>query len=881
MMQENYLHSLIEKKCQIKWQDSKVFEVKEDSPLPKMYCMPMLPYPSGKLHMGHARNYTITDVLSRFYKYNGYNVLHTIGWDAFGLPAENAAMKSKVAPAAWTYQNIANMKEQLNNMGLSFDWSREIATCTPEYYRWQQWLFVQLYKNGVIYRKSGMVNWDPVDQTVLANEQVVDGKGWRSGATVEKKEIPMYYFGITQYAEQLLTDLDQLDGWPEQVRTMQKNWIGKSRGMDVTFAGNDKYAGLTVFTTRPDTLMGVTYVAISAEHPLAEHALAIKPELAAFIHECKSGGVSEAELATQEKKGIFSGLYVTHPLNNEQIPVWIANYVLMNYGTGAVMAVPAHDERDFEFANKYNLAKKMVICPAEYFAEYNLISSSEEQEQFLLGKLAIENKDSYTDYGIVINSGKYDGMNFEQVFAALETELTRRAIGQVKTNYRLRDWGISRQRYWGCPIPIIHCEYCGDVLVSEVDLPVRLPEDLIPDGSGNPLNKDLRFTQCVCPECGADARRETDTMDTFVDSSWYFLRYTCPDSHGAMLDERVKYWAPVDQYVGGIEHAILHLLYARFFYKALRDLGLVNGDEPFKNLLAQGMVLAETFYRQNPNGSKDWFSPMDVEVVKDGKGNILKSIYKGDGQEVQYGGIEKMSKSKNNGIDPDEIIAKYGADTARLFVMFASPPEQTLDWSDTGIEGSNRFIRRVWRLVFEHAQLGLVSKYTSGDLTPEQKKLRTQLHQTIAKVTNDIGVRKQFNTAIAAIMELLNAYSKVELVDKSGRALSQELLEAVIMMLSPIMPHVCEVLWNELRPNSEILNQDWVKVDPLALEVDEVEMVIQVNGKLRGKIMVAKGLTKDQIEAMAMLNPNVQKFIEGYTIKKMIVVPSKLINIVV
>lgn len=880
-MQENYLHSSIEKKCQIKWQESKVFEVKEDSPLPKMYCMPMLPYPSGKLHMGHARNYTITDVLSRFYKYNGYNVLHTIGWDAFGLPAENAAMKSKVAPAAWTYQNIANMKEQLNNMGLSFDWSREIATCSPEYYRWQQWLFVQLYKKGVIYRKSGMVNWDPVDQTVLANEQVVDGKGWRSGATVEKKEIPMYYFGITQYAEQLLTDLDQLDGWPEQVRTMQKNWIGKSRGMEVTFAGNDTHAGLTVFTTRPDTLMGVTYVAISAEHPLAEQALAVNPELAAFIHECKSGGVSEAELATQEKKGVFSGLYVTHPLNNEQIPVWIANYVLMNYGTGAVMAVPAHDERDFEFASKYNLAKKMVICPTEYFAEYNLISSSEEQEQFILGKLAAENKDSYTDYGIVINSGKYDGMNFEQVFTALETELTNSEIGQVKTNYRLRDWGISRQRYWGCPIPIIHCEHCGDVLVPEADLPVRLPEDLIPDGSGNPLNKDSRFTQCVCPECGADARRETDTMDTFVDSSWYFLRYACSDSHGAMLDERVKYWAPVDQYVGGIEHAILHLLYARFFYKALRDLGLVNGDEPFKNLLAQGMVLAETFYRQNPNGSKDWFSPMDVEVVKDGKGNILKSIYKGDGQEVQYGGIEKMSKSKNNGIDPDEIIAKYGADTARLFVMFASPPEQTLDWSDTGIEGSNRFIRRVWRLVFEHAQLGLVSKDTSGDLTPEQKKLRTQLHQTIAKVTNDIGVRKQFNTAIAAIMELLNAYSKVELVDKSGRALSQELLEAVIMMLSPITPHVCEVLWNELSPNGEILNQDWVKVDPLALEVDEVEMVIQVNGKLRGKIMVAKGLAKDQIEAMAMLNPNVQKFIEGHIIKKMIVVPSKLINIVV
>lgn len=862
-MQENYVHSQIEKKCQAKWRDSKVFEVTEDSPKPKMYCMPMLPYPSGKLHMGHVRNYTITDVLARFYKFNGYNVLHTIGWDAFGLPAENAAMKSKVAPAAWTYQNIANMKAQLNNMGLSFDWSREIATCTPEYYRWQQWLFVQLYKKGVIYRKSGMVNWDPVDQTVLANEQVIDGKGWRSGADVIKKEIPMYYFGITQYAEQLLADLDQLDGWPEQVRTMQKNWIGKSRGMEVTFAGNEKHDGLTVFTTRPDTLMGVTYVAISAEHPLSEFALAAKPELAEFIHECKSGGVSEAELATQEKKGVFSGLYVVHPLTNEQVPVWIANYVLMNYGTGAVMAVPCHDERDFEFATKYNLAKKAVIKPLKDDTDYK------------------PDEKAYTDYGILINSGKYDGMNFEQVFAALETELVAKNIGQVKTNYRLRDWGISRQRYWGCPIPIIHCEHCGDVAVPEQDLPVRLPEDLIPDGSGNPLNKDERFINCKCPQCGADARRETDTMDTFVDSSWYFLRYTCPDSHNAMLDERVKHWAPVDQYVGGIEHAILHLLYARFFYKALRDLGLVSGDEPFKQLLTQGMVLAETFYRQNPNGSKDWFSPMDVEVVKDGKGNVLKAVYKGDGREVQYGGIEKMSKSKNNGIDPDEIIAQYGADTARLFVMFASPPEQTLDWSDTGIEGSNRFIRRVWRMVFEHKQYGLVAKYSHGDLTPEQKKLRTQLHQTIAKVTHDMGVRKQFNTAIAAIMELLNAYSKVAFTGDNGRALSQEVLESVIIMLSPIAPHVCEALWNELRPDSEILAQEWVKVDPQALDVDEVEMIVQVNGKLRGKIMVAKALSKAEVEEMAKQNPNVQKFIEGQEIKKLIVVPNKLINIVI
>ena len=860
-MQENYSHNSIEKKCQSKWRDSKIFEATEDKQKPKMYCMPMLPYPSGKLHMGHVRNYTITDVLARFYKFNGYNVLHPLGWDAFGLPAENAAMKSKVAPAVWTYQNIANMKAQLENMGLSFDWSREIATCSPEYYRWQQWLFVQLYKNGIIYRKNGIVNWDPVDQTVLANEQVIDGKGWRSGVAVEKKEIPMYYFAITNYAEQLLQDLDELDGWPEQVRLMQKNWIGKSRGMDVTFSSAELAEGLTVFTTRPDTLMGVTYVAISAEHPLASIAVERNSQLADFIQECKLGGTTEAEMATQEKSGIFSGLYVTHPLTGELVPVWIANYVLMNYGTGAVMAVPSHDERDFEFASKYNLPKKIVIQP---------VNQNEQIEQKV-----------FTDYGILVNSGKYDGMNFEQIFAALEVELVEKNIGQVKTNYRLRDWGISRQRYWGCPIPIIHCEHCGDVPVPESQLPVVLPEDLIPDGSGNPLNKDERFIKCVCPSCGADARRETDTMDTFVDSSWYFLRYTCADSHNAMLDDRVNYWAPVDQYVGGIEHAILHLLYARFFYKALRDLGLVTGNEPFKNLLTQGMVLAETFYRQNPNGSKDWFSPIDVDVTKDGKGNIIKAIYKVDGQEVQYGGIEKMSKSKNNGIDPDEIIAQYGADTARLFVMIASPPEQTLDWSDSGIEGANRFIKKLWRLVYEHTTKGVVVKYTEGELSVEQKKLRTQLHQTIAKITNDMGVRRQFNTAIAATMELLNAYSKVEFNDDNARALSQEILEAVVIMLSPIVPHVCEILWNELSPNTELLEQSWVGVDAKALEVDEVEMIIQVNGKLRGKIMVNKSLAKEQIEEMAKSNPNVQKFIEGQSIKKLIVVANKLINIVV
>lgn len=863
IMQEIYNHLVIEKQAQDKWQQNNSFKISEVADKPKMMCIPMLPYPSGKLHIGHVRNYAITDVLSRFYRMNDYNVAHVIGWDAFGLPAENAAMKLGVAPAVWTYQNIANMKEQLNNMGLSFDWSREIATCTPEYYKHQQWFFTQLYKKGIIYRKNGVVNWDPVDQTVLANEQVIDGRGWRSGALVEKKEIPMYYFAITQYAEQLLADIDKLDGWPEQVRLMQKNWIGKSRGMDVDFAPAGKHDGLRVFTTRPDTLCGVTYVAISAEHPLASYALAQNPSLQVAIDEYKTGGVSEAELATQEKKGVFSGLYVINLINNEQVPVWIANYVLMNYGTGAVMAVPCHDERDFEFATKYALNKKVVIKPSCTDKNYNPLEQA------------------YTEKGVLCNSGAFDGMNFEQVFAALEKELEQKQIGEVKTNYRLRDWGLSRQRYWGCPIPIIHCDDCGDVAVPEADLPVKLPEDLIPDGSCNPLVKDERFLHVNCPQCGKAARRETDTMDTFVDSSWYFLRYTCPDSINAMLDDRAKYWAPVDQYVGGVEHAILHLLYARFFYKALRDIGLVNGDEPFTNLLTQGMVLAETYYRENPNGSKDWFSPSDVIVEKDGKGKIINAILKSDQQAVTYGGIEKMSKSKNNGIDPDEIISKYGADTARLFILFTAPPEMTLEYSDAGIEGANRFIRRVWRLVYEHANKGVVAAYVAGELSAEQKKLRTNLHQTIQKITYDIGVRKQFNTAIAAVMELLNNYSKTELSDEQGMALAQEVLQNVVILLSPIVPHVCEELFAVLCPNQDLLAQKWAQIDAKALEVDEVEIIVQVNGKLRAKMLVAKSLAKAEVESLALANANVAKFIEGQAIKKIIVVPAKLINIVV
>ncbi len=860
-MQENYIHNQIEKKQQNKWQINKVFEVKEDSSKPKYYCLSMFAYPSGRLHMGHVRNYTIGDVLARFHKMQGYNVLQPFGWDAFGLPAENAALKGGVPPAKWTYQNIAYMKNQLQSLGIAADWSRELATCTPEYYRWQQWFFIQLYKKGLIYRKNGVVNWDPVDHTVLANEQVIDGKGWRSGATVEKKEIPMYYFKITDYAEELLSGLDDLAGWPDAVKIMQRNWIGKSQGMEVTFPHAHGADGIKVFTTRPDTLMGVTYVAISAEHPVVAEALAIKPEIAEFIAECKHGSVSEASIAVEEKKGIFSGLYVAHPITGEQIPVWIANYVLMNYGTGAVMAVPAHDERDFEFATKYNLAIKQVISPAD-------------------GSLATLDK-AYTERGVLCNSGQFDGMNFDEAFIAIEAELCAKNLGAGKVVYRLRDWGLSRQRYWGCPIPIIHCDSCGDLPVPEEQLPVRLPEDVIPDGAGSPLAKMPEFYETNCPQCGQKARRETDTMDTFVDSSWYYARYASHDCNVAMLDERANYWAPVDQYIGGVEHAILHLLYARFFHKAMRDIGLVNSAEPFKGLLSQGMVLANTFYRQYPDGKKDWYNPSDVTMLTDDKGNVISAQLKSDGKDVIYGGMEKMSKSKNNGVDPHEIIAQYGADTARLFTMFASPPELSLEWVDSGVEGANRFIRRVWRMVFEQHKRGVVSKYVASELNSTQKKLRAQLHQTINKVTDDIQRRKQFNIAIASVMELLNSYSKFEIVTEVDISLAQELLETVVLLLSPIIPHVCEELWKNLRPQTELLDQVWPIVDNSALDVDELEMIVQVNGKLRGKLMVDKSMSREEIEVLAKENTNVQKFIEGSVIKKVIIVPGKLINIVI
>ncbi len=864
-MQENYNHIDIEKKHQQKWANEKSFEVNETSSKPKYYCLSMLPYPSGKLHMGHVRNYTIGDVLSRFHKLNGYNVMQPIGWDAFGLPAENAALQNKVAPAKWTYQNIEYMKSQLKSLGLAIDWSRELATCSPEYYKHQQWLFLKLFEKGIIYRKNGIVNWDPIDQTVLANEQVIDGKGWRSGAVVEKKEIPMYYFKITQYADELLNDLDKLTNWPEQVRTMQKNWIGKSMGMEIHFINPNDTEPLKVYTTRADTLMGITFIAVSAEHKLAQLALKSNPNLQTFIDECNQGGVSEMELATKEKKGIFSGFYVNHPITNEQIPVWIANYVLANYGEGAVMGVPAHCQRDFEFAQKYNLPIKIVLSKDNHPEE--AITSAIFDDIDLDAKL--------------INSNQFNGLDFNQAFDKIETILREKGLGQSKTNYRLRDWGISRQRYWGCPIPIIHCENCGDVKVPEKDLPVILPEDLIPDGSGSPLAKSPQFYKTNCPECGIDAKRETDTMDTFVDSSWYYARYASYNSDQLMLDERANYWLPVDQYVGGIEHAILHLLYARFFHKCLRDLQLVNSDEPFTNLLSQGMVLADTFYRKNNDGQTLWFNPSDVNLVTDEKGNIKSATLKSDNLEVKYGGMEKMSKSKNNGVDPQAIIQKYGADTARLFMMFAAPPELSLEWSENGLEGANRFIKRLWRTVFEHVNQGIISKYSGDELAPEHKKLRTQLHQTITKVTHDIAIRRQFNTAIASIMELLNNYSKTSFTDSTSRQIAQELLEAVIIMLSPIIPHICEELYSYLNPQTNLLDVNWVIPDKDALETNECEMVIQVNGKLRGKILIDKSLSKEQIEQLALNNNNVSKFLENQTIKKIIVIPNKLVNIVI
>ncbi len=812
-MQPQYPFKEVEQTAQADWEQNQTFAASESSDKPKYYCLSMFPYPSGRLHMGHVRNYTIGDVLSRFHKMKGFNVMQPMGWDAFGLPAENAAIKNNTAPAKWTYENIEHMKAQLKQLGLGVDWNREIATCKPEYYKWEQWLFTELFKKGLIYKKTATVNWDPVDGTVLANEQVIDGRGWRSGALVEKRDIPQYFMKITAYAEELLNDLDKLEGWPEQVKTMQRNWIGKSYGCEVEFPIIGQQGNLKVYTTRPDTLMGATYVAIAAEHPLATVAARNNLALAEFIAECKRGSVAEADLATAEKKGMATGLYVTHPLNGEHLPVWVANYVLASYGEGAVMAVPAHDERDFEFAKKYRLPTKTVIKKT--------------------------NKDilPMIEHGILFNSNQFNDLDFEQASQKIAEALSAKKLGQRRTQYRLRDWGVSRQRYWGCPIPIIHCENCGEVPVPAAQLPVVLPEDVVMDGVGSPIKKDPSFYETTCPTCGGKATRETDTLDTFFESSWYFARYASFDCNTAMADERANYWLPVDQYVGGIEHAILHLLYARFFNKLMRDVGLLKNDEPFTNLLTQGMVL------------------------KDGS---------------------KMSKSKGNTVDPQALIDTYGADTARLFMMFASPPEQSLEWADSGVEGAHRFLKRLWKAVFDHIELGVMAAYSNGELNAELKAIRLQLHSTIEKVADDYGRRHSFNTAISSVMELMNALAKVEATDTVTRSVRQEVLQNVALLLSPIVPHICQAIWAELCPNSQILDAGWPTADKTAMVQDSVEYMIQVNGKLRGSITVAKTEPKDTLEKLAVAQPFVQKYIEpNMAVRKIIVVPNKLINVVV
>ena len=882
-MQEKYLPSDIERAAQTKWAASQVYRARDDSDRPNYYCLSMFPYPSGKLHMGHVRNYTIGDVLARYHALRGYNVLQPMGWDAFGLPAENAAIANGVPPAAWTYANIDHMRTQLQALGFAIDWSRELATCKPDYYRWEQWLFTRLFEKGVIYKKMASVNWDPVDATVLANEQVIDGRGWRSGALVEKRDIPMYFFRITQYADELLSGLDKLPGWPERVKTMQVNWIGKSVGVRFAFpyqlpppsplegegrgeGGEVENGQLWVFTTRADTIMGVTFCAVAAEHPLAARAAADNPALAAFIAECKQGSVAEADMATMEKKGMDTGFEVTHPLTGEHVPVWVGNYVLMSYGEGAVMAVPAHDERDFGFAQKYGLPINQVIdLPPSPTggggAGGEGAFSTDAWQEWYGDKIR----------GRCVNSGKYDGLGYDAAVDAIAADLEKLGLGEKKIQFRLRDWGISRQRYWGCPIPIVHCESCGDVPVPAEQLPVVLPEDVVPDGSGNPLNRRADFVHCACPRCGGAARRETDTMDTFVESSWYYARYACPDFAGGMLDARADQWLPVDQYIGGIEHAILHLLYARFFHKLMRDEGLLTSDEPFANLLTQGMVVADTYYREAADGKKTWFNPADVEL-RDGV-----AILKTDGAPVIVGGTEKMSKSKNNGVDPQALIDAYGADTARLFTLFAAPPEQSLEWSDAGVEGAHRFLKRLWKLAYEHMQGGASTAFAGGKLPDAAKTLRRQLHQTIQKVGDDIERRKQFNTAIAAVMELMNALGRLEGTDAVTRSVRQEVLEAAVTMLAPMVPHIAEALHAELRPGAAMT---WPTVDESALVQDEIELMLQVNGKLRGQIRVATTAGRTAIETIALASEAAQKYLEGRPPKKVVVVPGRLVNIV-
>jgi leucyl-tRNA synthetase len=852
-MQEVYDPQAVEREAQAYWESRRSFHVGEDPSKPKFYCLSMFPYPSGKLHMGHVRNYSIGDLLTRYYRMRGFNVLQPMGWDAFGLPAENAAMANKVPPAKWTRDNIAYMKWQLKSLGFALDWQRELATCNPDYYKWNQWFFTRLFKKGIAYKKTGVVNWDPVDQTVLANEQVIEGRGWRTGALVEKREIPMYFFRITAYAEELLAALDQLPGWPEQVKLMQKNWIGKSEGVRVGFPYelDGKKQTLWVFTTRADTLMGATFCAVAAEHPIAQWAAQRDAKVAAFVEECKRGPAMEAELAQIEKKGMPTGMTVTHPLSGEKLQVWVANYVLMGYGEGAVMAVPAHDERDFEFAHKYGLPIKPVI-------------------RHPLGERVDPPwRPEYAEPGVCINSGKYDGLNYEQAVEAIAADLQEKGLGEKQVQWRLRDWGISRQRYWGCPIPIVHCPSCGDVPVPDEQLPVRLPEHLVPDGTGNPLAKMPEFYQTECPSCGRAARRETDTMDTFVDSSWYFARFCCPGQDHAMVDERAQYWMAVDQYIGGIEHAILHLLYSRFFQRLMRDEGLIPGiSEPFTNLLTQGMVLAESYYR-DADGRREWINPADVVVERDDKGRLVSAKTE-DGRPVIYDGLGTMSKSKNNGVDPQALIDKYGADTARFYVMFASPPTNTLEWSDASVEGSYRFLKRVWTYASRFA-------HRKGKPGTASKAARFEIHSILKQANYDLQ-KFQFNTVASACMKILNV---LERLPEEDGVTDEEGMSILIRLLSPITPHIAHHLWRELKFGEEVMRAPWPEADPAALEQDEVELVVQVNGKLRGSIRVPKAAGRTEIEELARANPNVQRFVAGQSVKKVVVVPGRLVNLVV
>ncbi len=865
MAEKQYNPKEIEQQVQQYWQENQSFKATENPDQEKFYCLSMFPYPSGRLHMGHVRNYTIGDVISRFQRMQGKNVLQPMGWDAFGLPAENAAINNKTAPAKWTYSNIDYMKGQLASLGFGYDWDREVTTCKADYYRWEQWFFTRLYEKGLVYKKNATVNWDPIDQTVLANEQVVDGRGWRSGALVEQKEIPQWFIKITDYAEELLTDLEQLDEWPEQVRAMQANWIGRSEGVEITFDLEKPDAELTaldVYTTRPDTLFGVTYVGIAAQHPLAEKAAATNDAAARFIEECKNTKVAEAELATMDKKGCATGFYVIHPLTKEKLPVWIANFVLMDYGSGAVMAVPGHDQRDWEFATKYDLPIKQVVEPA-----------SDADSDCDLSQSA------YTEKGKLINSGGFSGLTFEDAFDQIAAELASLGHGKKKVNYRLRDWGVSRQRYWGSPIPMLNLENGESVPVPAEDLPVRLPEDVEMDGVTSPIKSDPTWASTTYN--GQPATRETDTFDTFMESSWYYARYSCAQNQDVMLNpEQANYWLPVDQYIGGIEHAILHLLYSRFFHKLLRDEGLVESDEPFKRLLCQGMVLADSYYSEDEVGKKTWHAPSDVTVEKDDKGRITKAWLTDSGETVTHGGMTKMSKSKNNGIDPQQVIDQYGADTVRLFTMFAAPPEQTLEWIDSGVEGANRFLRRVWKLVQDHLQQTDVPAIDASALTKAQKDLRREVHRTIEKVTDDLGRRQTFNTAIAAVMELLNHLQKAPAEDAQDKAIMREAITAVLQLLNPITPHICHDLWLQLGNTRPVEQSGWPVVDKDALVEDEKLIIVQVNGKLRAKITVSASASKDEVEAAAVTHPNVQQFTDGKTIRKVIVVPGKLVNIV-